>query len=93
LDEEGDKNPYKTLVSDPEGKRSPGRAGRRLDKDIEHDDVDWVQLAQDKIQGQVLVNTVIDLLIGRTSSCIYTKNVYLFPISPLGDWRCSSTHS
>jgi predicted membrane protein len=52
----------------PEGKRPLGRPRRRwvgnikMDlRVIEWDDIDWINLAQDKDQWRVLVNTVMNL--------------------------------
>jgi hypothetical protein len=60
------RNAQNILVGKPEGKRSLERPRHRWEyntrmdlREIGHEGVDWVQLAQDKSQWQVLVNTVM----------------------------------
>jgi hypothetical protein len=62
------KNAHKAVVGKPEGKRPLGRHGHRWEDNIkmifeelwwEH--LDWINLAQDTDQLQVLVNTVMNL--------------------------------
>jgi hypothetical protein len=55
-------------VGKPEGKRPLGRPGRKwvdnikIDlREIGWDDMDWIDLAQDKDQWKALVNTVMNL--------------------------------
>jgi hypothetical protein len=59
---------YKVLVGRPEGKRPVGRPRRRWEdnikmdlRDIEIDGANWIQLAQDRVQWRVFVNTVMNL--------------------------------
>jgi hypothetical protein len=61
-------NAYKILVGKQEGKRSLGRPRRRwmdnikMDlREIGWDGMDWIDLAEDKDQWRVLVNTVKNL--------------------------------
>jgi hypothetical protein len=56
------------LVGKPEGKRPLGRPRRRWEENIKPDlretgiDVaNWIQLAQDRVQWQAIVNTVMNL--------------------------------
>jgi hypothetical protein len=62
------RNAYRILVGEPEGKRPLGRPRRRwVDNirmdlgEIEWDDVDWIDLDQDRDQWKALVNTVMNL--------------------------------
>jgi hypothetical protein len=62
------RNAYRILVGKPEGSRPLGRPRRRwvdnikIDlSEIGWDDVDWVNLAQDRYQRRALVNTVMNL--------------------------------
>jgi hypothetical protein len=62
------RNAYRILVGKPEGRRRLGRPRRRwvdsikIDlREIGWDGVDWVDLAQDRDQWRVLVNTVMNL--------------------------------
>jgi hypothetical protein len=62
------RNAYRLLVGKPEGKRPLGRARSwRVDdikmdlRDIGWDGMDWIDLAQDRDQWRVLVNTVMNL--------------------------------
>jgi hypothetical protein len=55
-------------VGKPEGKRPPGRPRRRWEDNIRMDlrkigwgGMNWIELAQDRDQCRVLVNTVINL--------------------------------
>jgi hypothetical protein len=61
---------YRFLVGRPEGKRPPGRPRRRWEdsikvdlSEIEIDGGNWIQLAQDSVQGRFFffVNTVMTL--------------------------------
>jgi hypothetical protein len=62
------RNAYKILVRKPEGKRSLGRPIRRWVNNIKVDlrqtgweDMDWIDLAQDRDQWRALVNTVMNI--------------------------------
>jgi hypothetical protein len=59
---------YRVLVGRPEGKRPPGRPRRRWEentkldlREIGIDGANWIQLAQDRVQWQAFVNTVMKL--------------------------------
>jgi hypothetical protein len=59
---------YKALVGEPEGRRPLGRPRRRWEDNIKMDlrevgweDIDWIDLAQDRDRWQALVYTVINL--------------------------------
>ena len=57
---------HRVLVGKPEGKRPLGRPRRRWEDNIKMDlqevggGGDWMELAQDRDRGQVLVNTVMN---------------------------------
>jgi hypothetical protein len=62
------RNPYRILVGKTEGTRQRGRLRCRWEDNIRIDlkgtgweDVDWIRLAQDRNQWQVLVKTVMNL--------------------------------
>jgi hypothetical protein len=62
------RNAYRILVGKPEGKRQLGRPRRRwvdnirMDlREIGWDDVDWIDLAQDRDQWRAPLNTVMNL--------------------------------
>jgi hypothetical protein len=62
------RNAYRMLVENPEVKRPLGRPRRgwvdniKMDlRDIGWDDMDWIDLAQDRDQWSVLVNTVMNI--------------------------------
>jgi hypothetical protein len=62
------RNSYRILVGEPEGKRPLGRLRRRwvdnmkMDlRRIRWDDVDWIDLAQDRDQWKALLKMVINL--------------------------------
>jgi hypothetical protein len=64
----GNRNAYRILVGKPEGKRPLGRLRRRwLDnikidlREIGWDDIDWIDLTQNRDQWRALVNTVMNL--------------------------------
>jgi transcription termination factor 2 len=59
---------YRVLVGRPEGKRPLGRPRRRWKDNIKMDlreigidGANWIQLAQDRVQWRVFVNTVMNL--------------------------------
>jgi hypothetical protein len=59
---------YRILLGKPKGKRPLGRRRRRwVDnikiniREIGWDDMDWIDLAQDRYQWRALVNTVMNL--------------------------------
>jgi hypothetical protein len=65
--EEG-RSVYRVLVGRPEGKRPLGRPRRKWEdyikmdlREIGIDGVNWIQLAQDKVQWRAFVNTVMKL--------------------------------
>jgi hypothetical protein len=58
------RNAYRLLVGKPEGKRPLGRPRRKWVDNIKMDlgevgwdDVDWIDLAQDRIRWRALVNS------------------------------------
>jgi hypothetical protein len=62
------RNAYRILVGKQEGERPLGRPRRRWVDNIKMDlretgwdDVDWIELAQDRDQLRALVNTVMNL--------------------------------
>jgi hypothetical protein len=62
------RNEYRILVGMSEGKRPLGRPRRRwvdnikIDlREIEWDDMDWIDLAQNRDQWRALLNTVLKL--------------------------------
>jgi hypothetical protein len=65
---EGKRKAYRILVGKPEGKRPQGRQRRmwvgniKMDlREVERDGTAWIDLAQDRNQWRVLVNTEINL--------------------------------
>jgi hypothetical protein len=61
---------YRVLLGRPEGKRPLGRSRHRWEDNIKMDlreiginGTNWIQLAQDRVQWQACVNTVMNLLV------------------------------
>jgi hypothetical protein len=59
---------YRVLVGRPEGKRPPERPRRRWEdyikmdlREIGIDGANWIQLAQDRVQGRAWEKTVMNL--------------------------------
>jgi hypothetical protein len=64
----GERNAYRILVGEPEGKRPLLRSRHRWVDNIKMDlreigwvGMDWIKLAQDRDQWRALVNTVMNL--------------------------------
>jgi hypothetical protein len=62
------RNAYRILVGKPEGKRPLGRRRRswvdniKLDlRETGWDDVDWIDMVQDRDQWRALMNTILNL--------------------------------
>jgi hypothetical protein len=62
------RNAYRILMGKPEGKRPLGRPRRRwvnnikMDlREIGWDEVDWIDMAQDRDQWRAMGNTVLNL--------------------------------
>jgi hypothetical protein len=62
------RNTYRILVGKPEGKRPLGRPRRRwmdsikMDlREIDGDDMDWIDLIQDRDRWRALVDTIMNL--------------------------------
>jgi hypothetical protein len=72
----GMRNAYKILVGKSEGKKSLGRReedNTKMDlKEIECDDEDWNCVAQDWVQWQAFVNTVMNLQIPQKVEHFFT---------------------
>jgi hypothetical protein len=70
---------YRVLVGRPEGKRPLGRLRCREDnikmdlRDIGIDGVNWIQLAQDRVQWRACVNTVMNLRVPYESRIFFDK--------------------
>jgi hypothetical protein len=69
---------YRVLVGRPEGKRSLGRLRRRWEDNIKLnlsergiDGANWIQLAQDRVQWRVFVNTVMNLWVPQRKQDIF----------------------
>jgi hypothetical protein len=62
------RNAYRLLVGKPEGKKPLGRPRRRWVDNITMDlgevgwgDVDWIDLAKDRIRWRAVVNSVLNI--------------------------------
>jgi hypothetical protein len=71
---------YRVLVGRPEGKRPLGRPScRREDnskmdlREIGIDGVNWIQLAQDRVQWQACVNMVMNLQVPYEGKIFFDK--------------------
>jgi hypothetical protein len=71
---------YRILVGRPEGKRPLGRPRRRWENNIKMDlreigidGVNWIQMAQDRVQWRACVNTVMDLRVPLESRIFFDK--------------------
>jgi hypothetical protein len=71
---------YRVLVGRPEGKRPLGRPRRRWKdnikvdlREIGIDGANWIRLAQDRVQWQAFVNTVMKLRIPLESRIFFDK--------------------
>jgi hypothetical protein len=68
------RNPCRILVGNPEGKRPLGRPRRRwvynikMDlREIGWDDMDWIDLAEDRDQWRAHMNTVMNLRVPQNA--------------------------
>jgi hypothetical protein len=64
----GKRDVYRVFVGKPEGKRPLGRPRHRWEdnikldlKELECEDMDWIELAQDRDRWRVIVNAVMNL--------------------------------
>jgi hypothetical protein len=71
---------YRVLVGRPEGKRPLGRPRSRWEDNIKMDlrgigidGVNWIQLAQDRVQWRACVNTVLNLRVPYESRIFFDK--------------------
>jgi len=74
------RNAYKILVGNSDRKRPLGRPKRRWEdsirmnlREIEWEDVDWMQLAQDRVQWRAVVYMVINLRVPRKAGNFLTS--------------------
>jgi hypothetical protein len=71
---------YRVLVGRPEGKRPLGRRRHRREDNIRMDlrkkgidGLNWIQLAQDRVQWQACVNTVMNLWFHKKAGYFLTS--------------------
>jgi hypothetical protein len=71
---------YRILVERPEGRRPLGRPRRRWEDNIKMDlsetgidGVNWIQLAQDRVQWRACVNTVMNLRVPYESRICFDR--------------------
>jgi hypothetical protein len=71
---------YRVLVGRPEDKRPLGRPRRRWEDNFEMglrkigiDGVDWIRLAQGRVQWRAFVRTVINLLFSQRRQAVFDK--------------------
>jgi hypothetical protein len=71
---------YRVLVGRPEGKRPLARPRRRWEDNIKLDlweigleGANWIQLAQDRVQWQACVNTIMNLRVPYESRIFFGK--------------------
>jgi hypothetical protein len=76
-----DRKVYKVLVGKPKGKRPFRRLRQRWEDGLKMDlretgleGVEWIHLAQDKDQWQVLVNTVMNLWVLAPHNKLFITN-------------------
>jgi hypothetical protein len=74
------RNAYKILVGNSDRKRPLGSPKRRWEdsirmnlREIEWEDVDWMQLAQDRVQWRAVVYMVINLRVPRKAGNFLTS--------------------
>jgi hypothetical protein len=71
------RNAYRILVGKPEGKRPLGRRRRRWVDNIRWNDIDWIDLAQDRDQWGALVNTVMHFFLSVKFALGFTYKLYM----------------
>jgi hypothetical protein len=71
---------YRVLVGRPKSRRPLGRPRHRWEdnikldlREIEIDGVNWIQLAQDRVQWQAFVNMVMNLRVPQRKQNIFYK--------------------